>query len=198
MILFKYTKTDGAEYISHLDMIRHIGRTLKRAAIDVNLSEGFNKHSRIYLSAPIGVGLKSLSEFCTVETDFDAEKFAERFNEFSPKGIKCVSAVFVEKNPNIAGIITSAEYEITGINYFNENEILDKESIIITDKRGKIKDIRDKIIDIKQKDGILYAKLKFGNDNLRADLFAEMLLNIYGGKIIGIIKTKAFAKELLL
>ena len=41
MIAFKYTKTDGAEYLSHLDLLRHIERTLRRAGIKVNLSEGF-------------------------------------------------------------------------------------------------------------------------------------------------------------
>jgi radical SAM-linked protein len=190
MILFKYTKTDGAEFISHLDMIRHIGRTLKRAGIEVNQSEGFNKHSRIFLSAPIGVGLKSYSEYCTVETDCEKEKFINLFNEFSPKGIKCIKALNIEKNPNIAGIITSADYEITGINKFEENEVLDKKSIIITDKRGKNKEIRDKILKLQWKENTLNATLKFGNENLRADLFAEMLINIYGGKIIEIIKTE--------
>ena len=198
MILFKYSKTDGAEFISHLDMIRHIGRTLKRANIEVKQSEGFNKHSRIFLSAPIGVGIKSFCEYCTVDTDCNTELFFEKFNEFSPKGIKCQKAVETLKNPNIAGIITSADYEIKGLNKFNENEILDKKSIIIEDKRGKNKEIRDKIIKILWKNDIFYATLKFGNENLRADLFAEMLKKLYGGDILEIIKTEAYSNEPLL
>ena len=44
MIAFKYTKTDGAEYLSHLDLLRHITRTLRRSGIQVNASEGFHPH----------------------------------------------------------------------------------------------------------------------------------------------------------
>ena len=44
MIAFRYTKTDGAEYISHLDLLRHIDRILRRAGIEVGYSQGFHKH----------------------------------------------------------------------------------------------------------------------------------------------------------
>ncbi|MBQ7642830.1 MAG: DUF2344 domain-containing protein, partial [Clostridia bacterium] len=64
MILFRYTKTDGAEYISHLDLLRHLGRTFTRAGIKVGYSQGYHPHKLIYMSAPIGVGMKSLSEYC--------------------------------------------------------------------------------------------------------------------------------------
>ena len=87
MICFKYTKTDGAEYLSHLDLLRHIDRTLKRACIDVKKSEGFHPHPRIFMNNPLGLGIKSVAEYCAVETDFDGD-FKEAFNANSPKGVK--------------------------------------------------------------------------------------------------------------
>ena len=58
MIAFKYTKTDGAEYISHLDMLRHIDRTLRRAGIEVEYSQGYHKHPRIFMGNPLALGVK--------------------------------------------------------------------------------------------------------------------------------------------
>ncbi len=49
MIAFRYTKTDGAEYLSHLDLLRHIDRTLRRAGIKVKMSEGFHPHPKIFI-----------------------------------------------------------------------------------------------------------------------------------------------------
>ena len=88
MIIFRYSKLGGAEYISHLDTLRHIGKTLIRAKISVEYSQGFNPHMQIYLSPPVFVGLKSRSEYCLVETDEKAQSFIEKFNRYSPKNIK--------------------------------------------------------------------------------------------------------------
>ena len=64
MIVFKYTKKDGAEYLSHLDMLRHLNKILKRAGVPINYSKGFNPHMSIYMSSPIAVGLCSNAEYC--------------------------------------------------------------------------------------------------------------------------------------
>ena len=87
MILFKYTKTDGAEFLSHLDILRHIGRTTRRAGIKVALSQGFNPHMLVYLSAPMGVGIQSLAEYCQIETDEEPTSFIEKFNKNAPRGL---------------------------------------------------------------------------------------------------------------
>ena len=71
----KYTKTDGAEFISHIDTLRHIGRTLTRAKIDCTYSKGFNPHKNINLSSPLPLGLKSVSEYCVIDTTESEQTF---------------------------------------------------------------------------------------------------------------------------
>ncbi len=66
MIVFQYTKIDGAEYVSHLDTLRHINKIMRRADIKTGYSKGFNPHMHIFMSAPIAVGIKSLAEYCYV------------------------------------------------------------------------------------------------------------------------------------
>ncbi len=192
MIIFEYYKLDGAEFISHLDMLRHIGKTLYRAKIDVKLSQGFHPHLQIFLSPPIFVGLKTTSEYCLVETDEKADSFLEKFNKFSLRGIKCTKAYEVDKRHKIASLIDSATYEISGVNYFDVNEILKEEKIEILIK-DKLKDIRSKIINLKfSADNRLIATLSFGNDVLRADVFCNYLTERFGGKVEDVIKTKAY------
>ena len=146
MILIRYSKLKGAEFIPHLDMLKHLTKILRRAGIKVNYSKGFNPHTLIFMSSPIALGLKSESEYCLIDTEESADGFKERFNAYSPKGIKCEEAYNAEGKVNVASDIISAVYEIEGFDYFNVNEILNLTEIYITDKNGNEKEVRNKII----------------------------------------------------
>lgn len=194
MIAFKYTKYKGAEYLSHLDLLRHIERTLRRAGIEINKSEGFHRHSKIYLNNPLGTGVKSVAEYATVDAEFK-ENFGELFNAFSPEGVKCLKFAEVEKNQNYANCITRCEYRAAGIAPFDPREILGAESIVITDLREREVDIRPRIYAVERDGDGLRLVLGCGSDNLRPDLFCSYLESRFGGKTEEIIKTASFADE---
>lgn len=195
MLVFKYTKTDGAEYISHLDALRHLSKIMRRADIDITKSKGFNPHMHIYMNAPMGVGIKSLCEYCFVDTQESAQTFIKKFNEFSINGIVCLSCVDVEKKVNVAGAITRAKYEIEGVLPFDENLILNSENFIVTDKKGNDKNLRSRIYSLENSNGVTTAVLGFGNDTLRADVFGAKLVSLFGGEIKSITKTEVFAGD---
>lgn len=190
MIAFRYTKLGGAEYLSHLDLLRHIDRTLRRAQIAVKTSEGFHPHPKIFMNNPLGLGIKSVAEYCAVDCDFDGD-FSAAFNSHSPEGIKCTAYMCVPQNPNYAYNITSCEYFTEGINSFDTAEFLKHEHIIITDKRGREVDIRPRIYSLEFKGGKLFFTLGCGEKNLRPDLFCEYLESVYGGKAVNICKISA-------
>lgn len=190
MICFKYTKTDGAEYLSHLDLLRHLDRTLKRAGIEVKTSEGFHPHPKIFMNNPLGLGIKSVAEYCAVETDFNGN-FKEAFNESSPKGVKCVDFKIVNENPNYAFTITQCTYSADGIAPFDINEFLSRKEIVITDKRGRTADVRPRIYSVERLDNKLIFTLGCGQNNLRPDLFCEVLEREFGGKAENITKISA-------
>lgn len=194
MIAFKYTKTDGAEYLSHLDLLRHIDRTLRRAGIAVKYSEGFNKHPRIFMGNPLGLGVKSVAEYCTADCG-NVDNFGEIFNRYSPDGVKCLSYRYVEKNAGFAESITRCTYFISGVNGFDEKDILSKDGIIITDARGRVVDIRPRIYAIERVSGGIKCTLGCGTNNLRPDFFGAFLQSIYGGEVKEIIKTDSFGKN---
>lgn len=192
MIVFQYNKTDGAEYVSHLDTLRHINKILRRAEIETGYSNGFNPHMHVFMSAPIAVGVKSLAEYCFIECDESANSFKEKFNAFSFRGLRCGYVRETDKKVNVAGLIDRACYEIRGITYFDTNEVLAAESFFIIDKKGNRKDVRKKIFDLKFEGDVLSATLGFGNDTLRPDLLANALIALYGGGKINVTKTHAF------
>jgi radical SAM-linked protein len=194
MIAFKYTKNNGGEYLSHLDLLRHIDRTFRRAGIPVVTSEGFNKHPRIYLNNPLGLGIKSVAEYATVDSPFDGD-FKTAFNKFSPDGIKCLDYRIVDKNPNYANGITKCEYEASGINPFDIDAFLGAEHIEIVDTRGRNVDIRPRIYSIQAKNDKLIFTLGCGENNLRPDLFCSYLCKTFGGEYRDLVKLQSFGEE---
>ena len=193
MIAFKYTKTDGAEYLSHLDLLRHIDRTLRRAGIKVQSSEGFNPHPKIYMNTPLGLGIKSIAEYCAIESGFDGD-FKTLFNANSPKGVKCADYKILNENPNYAYTVESCTYTAEGITPFDAREFLNRGEFIVTDKRGREVDIMGRIYDLHFDGGKLYFTLGCGQNNLRPDLFCEILEKEFGGKAVNLIKISAQGK----
>ena len=189
MIAFRYTKTDGAEYLSHLDLLRHICRTFKRAGIELNRSEGFNPHPRIYMNNPLGLGVKSLAEYCAADCGFTGD-FLTAFNANSPKGVKCTAYKIFDFNPNYANTIKSCGYAVGGLTV-DPQKFLNRESVIITDKRGREVDIRKRVYSLSSENGITSFTLGCGENNLRPDLFCEFLEREFGGEARGLIKLTA-------
>lgn len=192
MIVFRYTKEDGAQYLSHLDTLRHLNKIMRRAEIDTLFSKGYNPHMHIFMSSPIAVGIISESEYCLVDTETEADDFKRLFNQFACRGLNCLFAVKTAEKVSVAGLIDGAEYKITGINKFDVKDIMSSDEFVITDRRGVTKNARDKIRYMKFDGDALTARLGFGNVTLRADLFTDKLLSIYGGGNVLIKKTEAF------
>ena len=195
MILLNYSKLNGAEFIPHLDMLKHLTRILRRMNVKVNYSQGFNPHALIFMSSPIALGLKSESEYCLIDTDENVIGFKQKFNACAPKGIRCINVYEATKKVSIAAHITSATYEITGLNKFDVNEVLKSDTFVITDKNSKQKEVRDKIISLSYNGDTLVATLKFGNDTLRPDYLVAKLKSIYGGERVDVIKKSVQFKE---
>ena len=197
MIVFKYTKNNGAEYLSHLDMLRHLNKILRRASIPIGFSKGFNPHMSIFMSAPIAVGVCSEAEFCLVESNMDADKFLVDFNSYTFKGVNCTFAVSVNKKINVAGVINRAKYAIKGVNKFNLEEVLKATEFEFTNKKGQRKEVRSKIFNLEWDGDLLIATLGFGNEGLRPDLFGAELVRRYGGEnFIEVDKLAVFVDEL--
>lgn len=135
MLLIKFNKVGAFAFISHLDCRKVIVQTIKRAGIEVNLSQGFNPHELLFFSPPTSLGVQSYCEYMYIDTPCnDADNFKHLINIYAPKGLEVVNTKFIENKPDFYDTIEYAEYKITFddvvnkefINFDNTPEIKSK------------------------------------------------------------------------
>ena len=86
MLSFKFRKALNAVYLSHIDILKTINKTLRRTHIPIDYSRGFNPHMLINMSQPLSLGIESLAEWATVQTSYDdPQGFLELYNNCCPK-----------------------------------------------------------------------------------------------------------------
>lgn len=184
MITLKYQKTGRAIYLSHIDVLRHLNRTFRRAGIEVEFSLGFNPHMLTKLGIPLPLGTYSSAEYVTVNTPFSAEEFLKKYNEVCVEGMEGLKAFDVQKNPNLAGKVVFAEYYIPA-NAMSKKEELENlpkcETLVIdypTRKEPmKTKDIGGLVKSVKVFE--THIQIVMDAVALRADVLANSLARKY-------------------
>ncbi len=140
-------------YISHLELMKAMGKILKRAALPLKYSNGFNPHIILSVANPIPVGVCGKSEFADFELtkEMEKEEILSKLRVASPKGILIKDLhIGCEKSFNSS---YKAFYEIE-IKTSSDDKLLDffeKPKIEIEKKaKGKIKiiDLKEYIYDI--------------------------------------------------
>ncbi len=91
-IRLRFSKTDRAKYISHLDTNRVFSRAFARAGINLWYTEGFNPHPYMSFSLPLSLGVESLCENVDIRVpdDISNEEIKSRMNNVLPSGIRIV------------------------------------------------------------------------------------------------------------
>jgi radical SAM-linked protein len=91
---FAFSKSGRMKFISHLDLMRLLTRAMRRAAIPVKVSEGFNPHPKLSIARAIKLGMESGRESASVllKEPLNAQDFRERLNSQLPEGIEIVDA----------------------------------------------------------------------------------------------------------
>ena len=182
MIVLKYVKTLDARFISHIDLLKHMSRILRRAVVPVKHSQGFNPHALIFFSPPTVLGVNSYAEYIAIDTDMKGEEVFTRYNNSVPEGLKAIEWFECAKNPNIQGKSVSADY-VFDVDYFDVD--LSGGLTVTYKKKDDLvtEDISGKIFGFFNADGRLGVRLASGNNNLRADRLATALNEKYGKDI---------------
>ncbi len=194
----KYTKGDEVKYISHLDFLRSINRSFKRARIPVKYSNGFNPHVLLNIALPCPVGVSSECELLDIELKcpMDKELIATQLSSALPVGIRVLE---VWKNEGLRDFydIAYASYEISfksdkGID-IEEFSALSEFMIEKKSKRGmKEVNIKDFVKDISliASDGDSYtlsATISAGQkSNLKSELLLNAIQSCFGAKFTDI------------
>jgi len=110
---FRYSKTGKAIYISHLDLMAVMQRSLIRAEVNLKYSEGFNPHPYMSVALPLSIGTESLCELMDVRVA-DAELPDINLLKL-PDGIKILEIYFPERKFSEISWI-----EVSGILYYDK------------------------------------------------------------------------------
>lgn len=200
MIVFRHRKTGEASFLSHIDAMRVLQRTMRRMKAEVKYSAGFVPHMITYTTTPLPLGVQSLAEYFVADSPLTDEKqLLERFNKCAPEGMRADFCAVVANNPNLAAKVVASEYEvrssekipsevsdILGMNEYFMKQIKKGEELNL--------EVRRKIFSLDTEGNTLHMVLATGNDNLRVDSFVESLSR-YGVKACAndIVRIEQFA-----
>ncbi len=178
MLVLKYEKTGRACFISHIDLLKHTERTIRRANIPVKFSNGFSPHPLLFFSAPLALGVSSEAEYMAIDTDLKPEELIERYNASCQEGLKASHVFKCDKNPNLQGKVVACDY-VFPVSYKHID--LSNGFEIEYMKKGELQkeDVGNKIYAVFEKDGKLVMRLATGNINLRPDRMINTLNAIF-------------------
>jgi radical SAM-linked protein len=203
-LLIKFTKTNGAKFISHLDTMRTLHRAFRRAELPISYSKGFNPHASISVAAPLSLGLGSVAEYADVDIDYemDSEGILSALNEALPMDIKIINIIPINtKMPASMAAVAFARYSIR-FDKKVDTEVVEKliKAIKGSDEIMKMKRSKsgEKLVNIRPFIMELYYEsfdsglikfeciLKAGsNGSLGADAIAQLIKEYSGGAIDG-------------
>ena len=171
-IICKYSKTGYLKYISHLDVLRFIQRSVKRAGINAKYSEGFNPHMKTSFGYPLSLGTESIGEYFELELndDMDLGLFVRKMNSAMPNEMQIMKADYSNDSESLMKRCEYAEYLINiesaaDENKLNEyfNEMLTEGVVFNRQKKNK----KNKLItkEINTKEMINFLKAEKAKDN---------------------------------
>ncbi len=109
-----YTKGEAVRFISHLDLMRELQRTLRRAELPVLYSEGFSPRPKVSAGPPLALGWTSDAEWIDVEFAGDwpeerLRKLLDDLNAHVAAGIAFTTAAAMPKQTSslVTGIAQS-------------------------------------------------------------------------------------------
>lgn len=105
-----YRKAGDAVLLGHLDILRQLTITLRRAGMTVERSQGFNPRPRYYFAAPLALGHFALAEPVDIMLlgKLDAADALRLLNQYSIPGLDFLSWVEVtEEMPKVAKVVAA-------------------------------------------------------------------------------------------
>ena len=164
-VRFRFEKTGSAAFISHLDLMRTLGRALSRAGIPAAKTNGFNPHAYISIPCALSLGYEGTEEMADIglPMTFQSSLIPERMNNVLPDGIRVSAAYPITRK---SGEIASADYSLLFEASAEEKEAviaaLSQKPLIVLKKSKRNeeeKDISSMILDIKTTENGISARL---------------------------------------
>lgn len=177
-------------FVGHLDTVTTWERILRRAAIPLEYTQGFNPRPRIQFASALALGVSSESEcfdaWLTEKLDGEfPDAWIARLIEKSPAGLRIYALDEMEISaPSLPRQVTSAEYVITPMDSAldvddlrTRVETMMAQTTIERVRRKKTYDLRPLLLKVRVlEDGTLHAWVRTGETaNARPDELVDQL-----------------------
>lgn len=110
-----YAKSDRLRYLSHLEVVRALERSVRRADLPYAVTQGFHPHMKVAFGPALPVGTAGNDEFYEVWLTryTDAETILKRLIAATPADLAPTRATFVgDREPSLGAGITIARYSV--------------------------------------------------------------------------------------
>ena len=208
-----FKKMGMSRYVSHLDLMRAMSRTLRRANLPLWYTEGFNPHPYMTFALPLSLGMESLCESVDIRIEGEStnEDIFNMLKGTMPPGIELIS---VDEPKHDQKYITFGEFDI----FFDGEKDTEAVARLIKDslqsdefivqklgKKGRHKVLKDiNLIEyVKSYDiSIILDKVRLtivlpagSTTNINPCLFADEIIKRHGGNLSYTIVRKALYLE---
>jgi radical SAM family uncharacterized protein len=103
-----YRKVGDAVLLGHLDILRQLTLTMRRAGLSVERTKGFNPRPRFYFALPLALGHFALAEPVDIilQGKLEESEALELLNRFSIPGVECLSwTEVIEGMPKVSRVV---------------------------------------------------------------------------------------------
>ncbi|RHV83660.1 TIGR03936 family radical SAM-associated protein [Butyricicoccus sp. OF10-2] len=111
----KFAKEGRAKYISHLDLMHAMQRSMARCQMPLWFTEGFNQHAYVSVALPLSTGYSGECEFLDFNITAEAvpENAVEALNDVFPEGLRAIEIYPLADGGMKVGSIEWSQYRIT-------------------------------------------------------------------------------------
>lgn len=124
--VIKFTKENLVRFVSHLDYVRTILRSARRASLPLVFSEGFTPRPKFRLVDPLPLGYTSVAEFAEIEFSYyvSPKALLVALNKFLPTDIKALVVWVIKiKTERTFPLCNSVDYYTYLIYQLNSNKL---------------------------------------------------------------------------
>ncbi len=115
--LFTFQKTETVRWLGHLDILRTFERAIRRAALPIAFSTGFNPRERISFASALSTGVTGAAEPAIIELTepVDADEIMNRLNAALPPAIQIGPCVEIPDagSRDVLNAFGRADFEVT-------------------------------------------------------------------------------------
>jgi len=111
----RYVETGRLKYLSHLELLRALERTIRRSGVPFAVTQGFHPRIKVAYGPALPVGVASTSEWFDlwVRAYKPAEEYLAQLRGAAPVDLAPQEAAYVDlKSPSLSAALTLATWEV--------------------------------------------------------------------------------------